>query len=222
MDVNDDVLVGKDIEDPPTGKCGWHEKQQYIMKDYVYDSKSHHFKKPLELYSLEELKAQIELCHYDPSAIETYNTMVRNGNKTEADLFLAQETRYDHPVNTELCKGLEKGYLQMGTEQNGRYVQLIYGHLCDYLAPDIKRCIANDICTFNVTGKNFLLQDGYHCIQCYPDVPNHSICQSCANNCHSGHEMVKLPKVALSEDSPNLAKPHLFCDCFESGMCMCI
>lgn len=63
-----------------------------------------------------------------------------------------------------------------------------------------------DQCTFNKTGKQFLIQEWYHCITCYPFDSNKGCCEACKRICHKGHQL------------EYLGMQQCFCDC-GSGDC---
>ena len=56
------------------------------------------------------------------------------------------------------------------------------------------------VCTFNVSGKNYIQQKSYRCLTCGMH-GNVTICQACADVCHAGHEL------EVTEYSSS------FCDC---------
>jgi hypothetical protein len=53
----------------------------------------------------------------------------------------------------------------------------------------IEEAISKDLCTMTVTGENFTVQKYYICKDCGLGEEGCSICESCINNCHSGHNI---------------------------------
>lgn len=86
-----------------------------------------------------------------------------------------------------------------------------FGYLQQYIAVDpLKNAIDNNICTYSVTGDEFVRQKWYFCYTCGL-VDSEGCCEVCAKICHKGHH--------LSEPNP---ESQFFCDCGASGACQCL
>jgi len=68
-------------------------------------------------------------------------------------------------------------------------------------AEALQNAVRNNICTFKATGKNFELQNWYHCYTCGL-VDNEGCCESCAAVCHAGHTLSEMK-----------SSSHFYCDC---------
>ena len=68
-------------------------------------------------------------------------------------------------------------------------------------------CYQDFICTKSITGNNFIKQDSYRCLDCFPDDETLVMCKPCAALCHSHHNIVKTDTQRL-----------MFCDCDDSSV----
>ena len=70
------------------------------------------------------------------------------------------------------------------------------------LASRLRDCLERGVCTRNVTGKHFELQEFYRCLTCSLTAKdNLGVCKSCAQVCHAGHQLYLYGRVSA------------FCDC---------
>lgn len=68
---------------------------------------------------------------------------------------------------------------------------------------EIIDCVKSGHCSFNITGANYSIQVGHHCITCGLTNENRKcICEACKDICHSGHEIVLVYSFS-----------SMFCDC---------
>ncbi|KAH3743499.1 hypothetical protein Pelo_15094 [Pelomyxa schiedti] len=67
----------------------------------------------------------------------------------------------------------------------------------------IRKAVAQHTCTRTVTGANYCAQEFYSCYTCFPNCDETGVgcCQSCAERCHSGHNLTHKFSV------------QCFCDC---------
>ena len=209
-----------------------------LLEPYNYDEE----KKQMMTRADQELF--FDKLHYDKNVQEKYSQLILKElhlapkDRILARDFLAKQVRHDKCVevsNERLYEIYKKGtvsimyevivpddtnsyYFDKESEYDMPMFATIIGHLCDYIKPEIKKSIADGKCTYNVTKDNFIRQKGYHCVTCYPQIENHSICESCANKCHKGHKLIQLPKIQPEEKfkistKAIETKSHMFCDC---------
>lgn len=66
----------------------------------------------------------------------------------------------------------------------------------------------DQICTYYITGNNFILQKFYRCLTCkLTPINKCGVCEACARKCHKGHD-IRFAEVCSS-----------YCDCCENGEC---
>lgn len=80
------------------------------------------------------------------------------------------------------------------------------------IAEKIIEAVANNKCTFTVTGRHYTKQKWFFCYSC-GFVDSEGICESCANVCHKGH--------SLSEPKGTEPGTSFFCDCGSGDTCLC-
>lgn len=162
--------------------------------------------KDFEMMDSKYKKDLNELCHYKNDVVEKCLEM-RLKNQPIENILAASE-RSDEPLHMKkICEYMENGYMHFGLESKDNYIYVTSGHLCEYLKPFLEKCLIEKKCTYNVTKDNFISQVGYNCLTCHPEIKTYSICQSCADICHVGHELL-------------LSSPHLYCDCYLE-VCQC-
>jgi hypothetical protein len=70
-------------------------------------------------------------------------------------------------------------------------------------------CVKKGVCTYTVTKNAYKMQRSFRCVTCDLDGEGVTLCESCINVCHKGHNIVDL-KTTQS----------CFCDCPTSGKCI--
>lgn len=118
-------------------------------------------------------------------------------------LEMANKIRDVVPVVSDM---LEKGWPVMEVIK-GSSMKLIMGDVSLYIQDKIKSFNDNLVCTKNLAGNNFIKQDGYQCLDCFPGDETMVICKSCALLCHSNHNVVKIDE-----------SKYMFCDCSDSSI----
>jgi len=76
----------------------------------------------------------------------------------------------------------------------------------------LKEAVANNKCTFTVTGTQFIQQKWYFCYTC-GFVDSEGVCEACANTCHKDHSLSAVRGVEKGSG--------FYCDCGASTSCIC-
>lgn len=81
--------------------------------------------------------------------------------------------------------------------------------------PLVLDAIDRDECTYSVTEDNYICQQWYRCSDCFPDLPNEGVCQSCAMTCHRGHNLTAADVKVNNEVNNDVDNGEIlmFCDC---------